>query len=335
MRTDRTRRSRRTAGLAILLGVVLLACPWASQADVYHPYPGLPNPSFEGSGSWGWVAQGGIAETAKARQWVAVAPTTVGYWSGQVRTEPNPEPGVVKRDTFRGEAFFVTPPGTADHPYGHLPRLRVRTVGFGLLPVEAVVEVSQRRAGGRPIPVVATIVGDRLDDEPGGGNNGSVRFYGVHIEDAFEVRVTQVLVDGVDIGLKGTCRTVRPAPVEMTGAAHVLPVGVDDQAAYYESLDPATYFHPTFGGQLTGTLDLPPFTGCTTSSGDDLSPMITLSVSGPGNRAVFEAGRPCALVIDGSQVPPAPGEWDVLPDNTTGPPCTMPDPMPYPARPGG
>lgn len=332
MRREHHRRRRRTLCLAALLGLVLLACPWASQAEVYHPYPGLPEPSFQ-SGGWGSVAQGGIAETAKARQWVVMPTTTVGYWSGQVRRENNPAPGVRYRDTFRGEAFFVSPPGAAD-PYGHLPPLRVRTVGFGLLPVEAVVQVRQRRADGRPLPVVATIGGSMLDDDPQGpdGSNGTRIFDEVRIEDAFEVRVTKVLVDGVDIGLTGACRTVRPAPVEMTGPAHVVPAGVDDLRHYYRGLDPATFFHPLYGGQLTGSLDLPAFTGCTTESGDDLSPMITLSVSGPDNRAIFQAGFPCAEIQQGIGIPPAPGEWNTLPVDETNP-CTTPDPMPYPARP--
>ncbi|WGX97966.1 hypothetical protein [Nocardioides sp. L-11A] len=311
---------------------MLLACPWASQAEVYSPYPGLPEPSFP-SGSWGYVAQGGIAETAKARQWVAVPPTTVGYWSGQVRRDYAPEPGALYRDTIRGEAFFVSPPGAAE-PYGYLPPLRVRTVGFGLLPVEAVVQVRQRRSGGRPLPVVATVVGTRFDDDPSGPNgpSGSMRLEPVRIEDAFEVRVTKVLVDGVDIGLTGACRTVRPAPVVMVGPGHVIPPGVGDPQAYFRALDPTTFFHPLYGGQLAGSLDLPAFTGCTTESGDDLSPMITLSVSGPGNRAVFNAGFPCTRIVQGTQMPPAPGEWNTLPVDETYP-CTTPDPMDYPDRP--
>src|SRR5699024_844849 len=122
--------------MIVLSLMVLIAAPWSSHAES----PGLPDPVFH-PGGWVPVQQLGMAEAAKAQQWVAVPPLSVTSWSSVINPELDPEPGIAIRETGVGDTFFVSPPGAPD-PYGHLPPLRVRTVGFGLLPVEATVHVS-------------------------------------------------------------------------------------------------------------------------------------------------------------------------------------------------
>lgn len=234
----------------------------------------------------------------------------------------SPEPGVSLRQTTVGDTFFVSPPGAPD-PYGHLPPLRVRTVGFGLLPVEATVQVSQRRANGLPIPIRATLGTDTLDD----GTDVNTE---AHVDDAFEVRITQVLVDGVDLGIGPNCRTIKPAPVQITSPRFIIPQWArSDPEGYLHSLDPATYYHPFYGGQLQGTIDMPHFSGCVTKSGDDVSPMITLSVSGPSNRVVFRA-RACDAIAgeQGESIPLQPGQYE---PEAAGCPAPL-EQIPYPER---
>ncbi len=190
------------------------------------------------------------------------------------------------------------------------------------------MQVSQRRADGVPIPIRGQVTEDTLYGE--GGKN----MRDPHVDDAFEVRVIRVLVDGVDVGLTGQCRTVQPAPVHLTAPSYHIPFeALNDVRAYLATLDPTSYWHSRFGGQLSGTLDLPPFTGCTTKNGDDLSAMMTLSVSGPGNRVVFRTNACGREETDelGRSIPVPTGQYtpDLYP-----PGCPAPDALPYPDRPG-
>lgn len=318
---SRAGRARRTAGLAVLLTAVLLACPWRSQAE--SAFPGLPEPAFQPA-SYFPVSQASIAETAKAGQWVLVPELSVTSWSGLAYGQWNPKPGVEYRQAAIGDTFFVSPPG-APAPYGYLPPLRVRTVGFGLLPVEATVRISQRRANGVPIPFHAELAEDRLV------GSGDLAYSETHLEDAFEVEIIKVLVDGVDVGLQPGCRTVRPAPVKLTAPAYIMPFWAkNDPKAYFDTLDPATYYNPIYGGQLSGTMDIPPFTGCLTKGGDDLSAMLTLSGSGPGNRMIARTNVCEALPLDeqGRSVPLPTGQYTPALSG-----CAGPEPLDYPDRP--
>ncbi len=336
-----TRRRRRLTVLGVLTALVMLACPWSSQAEEPGPYPGMWEPTYLPA-SWIAAQQQSMAETTKARQWVAVPRLAMAVATNTFGTTKGLPAGVHLRYTGWADASFASPPG-APEPYGYMPPLRVRTVGFGLLPVEATVQISQRRgADGRPIPIHVEIIEDRLD-------SGETNFHDTQVEDAFDVRVTKVLVDGVDIGLTGKCRTVRPAPVTMTGRGVQVPKAADipdlpssvsegGSRSWYlrNKVDYTKYFGVSLGGRLEGTVDIPPFTGCTTRNGDDLSAMITLSTSGPGNRTLAQAGAFCPVADEfGRSRPPAPGEWNILPDidecGDNGP-IAMPIEIPYPER---
>ncbi|MDQ6523629.1 hypothetical protein RB608_08470 [Nocardioides sp. LHD-245] len=324
------RRYRRLLSLSLIL---LLAWPVASQAAPM-PYPGLPEPTIE-PGNWMWVRQIGMSETVKAKQHVAVPPLTLAAYGGSLPTGGDPAPGEPYHMLTGGDAAFVSPPGSPE-PYGYMPPIRVRTVGFGLLPAEATIQISQRRRGdGSIVPIHAEVNYFMMPDK-------TRTLPDTVIEDAFEVRVIQVKLDGVDVGISGNCRTVRPAPVTMIGPGYTAPgehnQSNEDLMAYLDSLDVESYFDPVFGGQLTGTIEIPPFTGCTTQSGDDLSAMLTLSASGPGNRVVARARAACALESN-FNLPPAPGDYDKFPFPEEGydnPPwCREYEPnelIPYPER---
>ena len=321
----RTKR-RRLVGLGLVLALVALTSQWSAQADPFYPYPGLPEASFE-HGGWAITSQVGISETAKARQWVRAPALSAASWVGPEDTVLNPEPGVKYRYYQKADVAFVSPPGY-EEGYGHLEPLVVRTVGFGMVPIEATVQVSQRRADGRPIPIHVVVQQDVVA-------NDDWVFKDAHVTDSFELQVSKVVIDGVDIGLTGRCHTATPAPVDLRGSGFTIPKAVQNGSdaairAFLAAKEPGSYFHPVYGGQLQGSIEIPAFTGCTTASGDDLSAMFTASVSGTGNQVIFRTNVVCQIKKAGSNRdwPPAPGE------NTparTG--CAAPQPIDYPARP--
>ncbi len=102
----------------------------------------------------------------------------------------------------------------------------------------------------------------------------------------------------------------------------------NDEGLWFASHDPSTYFHPSYGGELHGTVTIPPFKGCTTKTGDDMSSLITLAASGPDNPIVARAGAPCGIFVDGVNAPAAPGQSTPKLTN-----CPGPKPFAYPARP--
>jgi hypothetical protein len=221
--------------------------------------------------------------------------------------------GVVREWRYTGRAFMVSPAG-APANYGYLPQMTVRSVGFGLIPVEATVQVSQRRENGYPVAAGAVVRGrDYYDATRPGGFSLQVGD-GTVVDDAFNVQIVGVRVDGVDLSLTGDCRTVTPAPVHLVGPGYRIPdpyrtvPGQLWPQEWFRTQDPSTFYHPLMGGQLDGTMTIPPFTGCTTASGDDLSALMTLSVSGPGNPISARTGWPCARTIAGAGWPLAPGQ---------------------------
>jgi hypothetical protein len=286
---------------AVLLAAVLLGNAQSSQARDYEWYPGLPDASF---GNWTNASQGGMSYAKRAQQWFV---TPMAMTTAEFINEQNPDrPGDM---WVRAEGYFISPKGAPDN-YGYLEPMTVRSAGFGLMPVEATVQISQRRKNGYPVPVRVKL-GANYTYTPD-GNGGSARvdieYPSVTIKDSFNVRILSVRVDGVDVGLTGDCRTTAPAPVTMRSPRFVR----DDiqgkvEADWFRGRDPSSYFHPYYGGQLTGTMTIPPFTGCTTKSGDDMSGLMTVSASGQGNTVIARAGWPCPFAQGGSVTPAPPG----------------------------
>lgn len=292
-------------GIAVLLLAALLG-NGPSQAD--ELYPGLPDATF---GNWANASQGGMSYAKRAKQWF-VSP--MGMTTAEVINEQDPE-DPVHHQWIRAEGYFISPKG-APAEYGYLEPMTVRSVGFGLMPVEATVQISQRRENGYPIPVrvkISTFWTNR--PRPPGDPYPSPTitdktFHSAKISDRFNVQILDVKVDGVDVRLSGTCRTVKPAPVTMESPQYQ----IDDANRYpgytdewFASHDPSTYYHPLYGGELKGTMTIPPFTGCTTEVGDDLSDLLTLSAAGSGNTVTARTGWQCPYVDGGALAPAPPG----------------------------
>jgi hypothetical protein len=284
-------------GLAVLLLAALLTTAQSSQADDEPEwYPGLPDRTF---GNWSNASQGGLSYARRAKQWFR---TPAAMTTAEVAIPPNDpdDPGL---GSVRAEAYFVSPKG-APANYGYLEPMTVRSVGFGLMPVEATVQVSQRRVGGYPAPL-KVVMATRYTAAPGTQVFDHVAYLPTVINDSLNVRILSVRVDGVDLGLDGNCRTVTPAPVTIRTPAYDRPT--DPEGEWYATHDPSTYWHPYYGGEMHGSMTIPPFTGCTTAAGDDLSRLMTLSVSGADNPIVARTGWPCTINVNGAPAPAPPG----------------------------
>jgi hypothetical protein len=298
----RRKRYLRHGLWAVALGTVLVFSAQSSSADEW--YPGLPDPEDGFSSQWSGAAGSGLSYAKRAKQWFR-SPDAMSTASIQFRI---PAHGQVE---ISARAYLVSPKG-APANYGYLAPMKVRSVGFGLMPVEATVQVSQRRENGYPIALKAELGATQYYEPFGNGGEAVAREVAAPtvVDDALNVQILEVLVDGVDLQLTGDCRTVTPAPVHLVGPGYTIAFPYSDGNAdkFYRSADPSTYFNPYKGGQLTGTMTIPAFTGCTTASGDDLSALMTLSVSGPDNPISARAGWPCSRNEKGASAPLAPGQ---------------------------
>jgi len=304
----RRKRYLRHASWAVALCAVLVFTAQSSRADEW--YPGLPDPAAGFGQEWQSASQGGLSYAKRAKQWFRSPDAMVTV---NVFATIDSDDGKESHYHATGRAYMVSPAGAPEN-YGYLPQMTVRSVGFGMIPVEATVQVSQRRENGYPVAATATISGsDYYDPAVSGGVARQVADDTV-VDDAFNVQIVGVRVDGVDLGLTGDCRTVTPAPVHMVGSGYTIPLpyrivrGEKWPQDWYKTQDPSTFFHPLWGGQLNGSMTIPAFTGCTTASGDDLSALMTLSVSGPDNPISARIGWPCARTIAQVAYPLAPGQ---------------------------
>lgn len=92
------------------------------------------------------------------------------------------------------------------------------------------------------------------------------------------IRLFDVTVNGEPVDVGPDCRSARPMHVTLTGIGQFFPL--------------PTGYNIGRGGPLTGTVTIPPFTGC--GVGEDLDPLFTGSISGPGNFLKLTQGRLCA-----------------------------------------
>lgn len=316
-----TSRLRAIGRRLLLLGVLgLLVIPMRGSAQ--EGFPGLPelpvNPPLT---AWLGVAQTGMSETAKAEQFAEV-PLSLAVVHVEQAQYRDPETNL-QMTLFRNSAFFMSD-AAAEHPYGHMPPFTVRTVAFGSVPAEATVRVSQRRDEyDLPIPI-SIETNDHLCQEPGCGRART--YLETVVDDSVWVRVIELKVDGVDLGITGRCQTVEPAPLSLTNPGFTATVTGSGPQALAQMIDNG-WFAAARGGVLEGHMDLPEFSECLTAQGEDISPMVTGTVSGPGNSVRLHASGPVCVGPDGQSAPIPPGT-DVEDACNVIPPR-----VPYPERP--
>ncbi|WP_405775044.1 DUF6801 domain-containing protein [Streptomyces sp. NBC_00859] len=102
------------------------------------------------------------------------------------------------------------------------------------------------------------------------GNVGTSVFSVISFKQS--LRLYDVKVNGTPLDVGGSCRTAKPYKVVLNGGAK--------------------YTNVFYGGTLDGTIDIPEFSGCGTN-GEDLDPLFTASISGPGNSIEMNQGTTC------------------------------------------
>jgi hypothetical protein len=168
-----------------------------------------------------------------------------------------------------------------------LPPVTATLLGFGFEPVTATAIISQ---AGRA-PLTAIVYQDQglcVTTSPCTGDSQDP-FTAVAVA-RLQVRLTNVRVNGVPLDVGPSCRTrgilftpgqhVAPGELVLTGGTNVG--------------DPSPSFGSAInGGAVAGDADIPPFTGCITPSGDNLDPLLSATVSGPGNFTRMVVGQLC------------------------------------------
>lgn len=147
------------------------------------------------------------------------------------------------------------------------PPARATLLGFGFMPVSATLQLSE----------LGTFNAIFIDRAPGhfgckkGKNDCAVTTVTVRLD----LRLYDVSVNGTPLNVGSHCQTATPFIVTLKGQ--------------YPAYSIET------GGPLTGVVNIPPFKGCSNGA-DNLDPIFTASVSGPGNESLLTQGAPCVPI---------------------------------------
>jgi hypothetical protein len=140
-----------------------------------------------------------------------------------------------------------------------LPPARTTFLSFGFMPVSATMQLTE----------IGTI--NLIGVGTGLALTSNVSW------SLMELRIYDVEVNGHPLAVGPHCQTVRPLLVKLTGLS---------SGAQPYSLQA--------GGPLTGQVTIPPFTGCGVT--ENLDPLFTGTVSGPGNYTKLTQGPLCTLI---------------------------------------
>jgi hypothetical protein len=144
------------------------------------------------------------------------------------------------------------------------PPATATLLGFGFVPVSATLQLTEIGT------INAITVGPEVPSECLGTKVECQQV--VTVSSRVNLRIYDVTVNGVPLNVGDHCESATPFDIIAKG------------------LVPA-YTVPT-GGTLTGTATIPPFKGCSDGS-EDLDPIFTASVSGPGNQVLLTQAAPC------------------------------------------
>lgn len=268
-----------------------------------------------------------MAETAKAKQWVRTPWQLVAGWNiASGRSYPADDPRVDGVDALVW--IYLVAPAGADHNYGLAAPFTVRTVAFGVVPVTVKVQLVQDRApDGLPVPLLSQMTTDVWREVPPGRPS---RFENTDatITGNIGIRITELTVDGVNLNLRGRCQTKQSGALALTGKGFWRwTPGVDETRPWLSG-----NYAGVPGGYVTGTVDIPAFSGCTTTNGDDVSRLLTASVSGDGNQVRMNVSGPeCLGSAPGVNVkPPPPGAATPTSPGVNCDTSKFPPELPYP-----
>jgi hypothetical protein len=157
------------------------------------------------------------------------------------------------------------------------PPARATLLGFGFMPVSATLQLSED----------GTFNAIFIQRAPGkfGCKKRKKDCALTTITVRLDLRLYDVDVNGVPLNVGPHCQTATPFTVTLLGKY------------------PAYQIYS--GGPLTGTVNIPPFKSCSNGA-DNLDPIFTASVSGPGNETLLTQGFPCVPYSSSTPVPGCP-----------------------------
>lgn len=147
--------------------------------------------------------------------------------------------------------LFYKPCATC-RPQNALPPAHATFLSFGFMPTSATLQITQ----------IGTL------NVASVGTTSALKFSRIWSEAS--IRVSDVQVNGVPLNVGNNCRTAKPFRLVLTGKP------------------PYTLQQ---GGVLTGTVTIPPFTGCGVT--ENLNAVFNATVSGPGNFVKITQGNLC------------------------------------------
>ncbi|MCW2496660.1 MAG: hypothetical protein JWQ77_2584 [Jatrophihabitans sp.] len=185
-----------------------------------------------------------------------------------VRPQPNP---LVWADTT-GRLYIGSPKGSAQ-PFGEFPAIHVAALGFGLLPVTAIVHITQLRSHGQLVPLSLNWAFTNSADTANGN-----WYYAEqpHLTGNVDIRISDVEVDKQSVDVGADCHTATPATMALTAPSGRYKAGLREPRTIYLP------YNTDLPNVLRGTVDIPAFTSCV-GSGGDVSSLLTTMVSGAGN----------------------------------------------------
>lgn len=288
-----SRRSRIVRSLVKLVFASLLvlgvaAIPSSAAAD--PNYPGFPKMR---GGGWDGPKASGINEVSTAKQWVQLPPMYNLVWAYQPSKfeDPGCRRGGDYETTqeFPASLFIISTDDRAPEPSGYVGPFAVRTAAFGSIPVEAQVLIGQERDD-ENFPVGIEFSQSRNTFCPGSGPHAGSdeqekEYTGIGTTASVHITISELKVDGVDVNLQDGCRPSESSTLELGSPSYYSldPDHKDGDRPIPDNRFTTPYFDILAGGLLTGNVDVGPFVNCRTAAGEDLSNLLTATVSGSDN----------------------------------------------------
>jgi hypothetical protein len=186
-------------------------------------------------------------------------------------------PGLAKLDI--GVTIYLDQPPTRKHNYfqqrsagqlifdgkPELPPANATLLAFGFMPVSATLQLSEIGT------INAVSIGPALPSLCRPVNSCPTV---TTVSSRVRLRIYNVQVNGVPLDVGPNCQTKDPFDIILTGTT--------------------PFYLIQSGGELSGTVNVPPFTQC--GVGENLDSIFTASVSGPGNSVLLTQGGPCFVI---------------------------------------
>lgn len=272
----------------LALGAGLMTMPSASAEQTPDPdFPNLPLRSttevYPGVPSLGTAPVTNLAYVGPSKQWVRLADVKVTadvtnlslpfqepqcrQIFGQESRRCDTIPGLANQFVINARAYpnnFVgddpsSPPAARDDlrrfgaEFTSFPAQRVRLAAFGAVPAEATIHLDLATdANGLPI-------GLQLDAADYQLSRGRPRVADTVGSGDLSVRLSDVMVDGVEVAVGDSCRA--EAPIALRGRGYT-----------GSNTVPEGSYNPALGGYLQGTISVGSFQEC--GSSDDIGPLI-------------------------------------------------------------